>query len=295
MIPFFDLSRLHAPLQSEFTAAFERVMGHGRFILGSEVTDFEAAFAQRVGVSHAIGMSSGTDALLAALMALDIGPGDEVIVPTFTFFATAGAVVRVGATPIFADVDPDTFLIDVEDALALRSKRTRAIIVVHLFGQCAEVAAFQRAGLTVIEDAAQAQGATDVAGVAAGAQGDLACFSFFPTKPLGGMGDGGAVTTADDALADSLKLIRGHGARPKFHHVRIGGNFRLDALQAALLSVKLPHLDGWVRDRQTIALGYRERLSAVVERRRAHRSALSSKRSALVGPFVKSRTLEFFL
>ena len=265
MIPFFDLSRTHGPLEPELTDAFRRVVGHGRFILGPEVESFERAFAEWVGVAHAVGVSSGTDALLATLMALGIGPGDEVIVPTFTFFATAGTVARLGATPRFADVQPGSLLIDPDHALGLRTERTRCVIVVHLFGQCADIRPYRDAGLPVIEDAAQAHGSTDARGVPAGAQSEVACFSFFPTKPLGGFGDAGAVTTNDPALADRLRLVRAHGARPKFHHLRVGGNFRLDALQAALLATKIPYLHGWADERRAVAAAYRAQLGPVVQ------------------------------
>jgi len=256
MIPFLDLNRSHDSLQSEFEAGFQRVLRHGRFIMGPEVAELETTLAERVGVKHALGVSSGTDALLAVLMALEVGPGDEVIVPPLTFYATAGAVVRLGATPVFADVEPDTLLLDPIDVMKRVTERTKAIIPVHLFGQCAAIKPYLEAGITVVEDAAQAMGATNGDGTMAGAQGAAGCFSFFPTKPLGGLGDGGLITTSDDALADRLRKIRVHGARPKFHHTLVGGNFRLDTLQAAMLLVKLPHLDEWNEACQTLAVRY---------------------------------------
>jgi len=266
MIPFLDLARSHEPLTDELESAFRQVMAHGRFIMGPEVRALESALEKRLGVAHALGMSSGTDALLAVLMALDVGPGDEVIVPPLTFYATAGAVVRLGATPVFADVAPDTLLLDPADAMKRVTPRTKAIIPVHLFGQCAEVAPYRDAGLWVVEDAAQAMGATGEFGRLAGAQGLAGCFSFFPTKPLGGFGDGGLITTSDDALAERLRRIRVHGAQPKFHHESVGGNFRLDTLQAALLLVKLPHLDAWNAECGRLAQGYRELLAESVHR-----------------------------
>lgn len=264
MVPFFDLGRIHRPLAAELEAAFRRVLEDGRFIMGPDVAALEAEFAEYVGVEHAIGVSSGTDALLAVLMAYDIGPGDEVLVPSLTFFATAGAVARLGATPVFVDVDPDTLLMDVAQALERVTPATRAVSPVHLFGQCVDLGPLRDAGLVVIEDAAQSHGARDAAGVACGAQGACACFSFFPTKPVGGLGDGGAITTSDPELADRVRLVRTHGARPKFHHLRIGGNFRLDALQAALIRVKLPHTDAWADERRAIHRQYLEQLAPVV-------------------------------
>ena len=264
VVPFVDTRRAHEPLRAALLEAFQRVMDSGHYILGPDVGRLEAEVAADVGVAHAVGVSSGTDALLAALMALDIGPGDEVIVPPMTFFATAGAVARLGATPVFVDVDPGTLLLDPAAALARRTPRTRAVIPVHLFGQCCDLAPYAAAGLAAIEDAAQSQGATDGRGARAGAQGRMGCFSFFPTKTLGGFGDGGMVTTDDAQLARALRQIRAHGASPKFHHPRIGGNFRLDTLQAALLRIKLPHLDAWAEARRTIAARYRARLDGVV-------------------------------
>jgi len=268
MIPFLDLNRSHDALRAEFEAAFQRVLDHGRFIMGPEVNQLEEMLANRLGVTHALGVSSGTDALLAVLMALEVGPGDEVIVPPLTFYATAGAVTRLGATPVFADVNPETLLLHPADTMRRVTPRTKAIIPVHLFGQCADVAPYRDAGLTVVEDAAQAMGATDEFGVQAGAQAMAGCFSFFPTKPLGGMGDGGLITTSNDELAERLRKIRVHGASPKFHHTMVGGNFRLDTLQAAMLLVKLPHLDDWNRTCQRLAQRYTEGLAPAVNNQR---------------------------
>ncbi len=264
MVPFLDLHRMHEPLTDELAAAFRRVLADGRFIMGPDVAALEAEFAPYADAEHVIGVSSGTDALLAVLMALDVGPGDEVLVPTLTFFATAGAVARLGARPIFVDVDPGTLLMDVGQALEKRTDKTRYVIPVHLFGQCVETAELAAAGLEVIEDAAQSHGARNAAGVACGGQGLAACFSCFPTKPLGGFGDAGLVTTSDGGLADAIRLVRTHGARPKFHHLMIGANFRLDALQAALLRVKLPHMERWSHARAAIHAQYVELLEPAV-------------------------------
>ena len=263
MVPFMDLARMHAPLQDAFVTAFERILVDGRYIMGPDVSALEAEVSALLGVNHAIGVSSGTDALLASLMALDIGPGDEVIVPSFTFFATAGVVSRLGATPVFADVDPETLVMDSESALSKLSEKTRAFIPVHLYGQCMDLLPLQETGLPVIEDAAQSMGALNSTGQQAGAVGDMGCFSFFPTKTLGGFGDGGMVVTNNADLADRLRLIRVHGARPKFHHNRVGGNFRLDALQAALLRIKLPHLNRWAQERRDIAARYTQALASL--------------------------------
>lgn len=259
-IPFVNLEQLHAPLQPQLMAACERVLGSQHFIGGPEVTALERALAHLTHTSHAIGVSSGTDALLAALMALEVGPGDEVITTPFTFFATAGCIARTGATPVFADIDAQTFNLDPQAVARALSKKTRAIIPVHLFGQMADMSALKQVceGLDValIEDAAQAIGARDARGVHAGSAGDVGCFSFFPTKNLGGFGDGGVLTCHDEVLAARLRVVCRHGASPKYHHALIGGNFRLDALQAALLAIKLPHLHEWTAQRQQNAAHY---------------------------------------
>jgi dTDP-4-amino-4,6-dideoxygalactose transaminase len=258
-IPLLDLKGQYRPLRDELLGAIARVCDSQRFIGGPEVDAFEREMAALVGASHAVGLSSGTDALLAALMALDIGPGDEVIVPTFSFFATAGCVSRVGATPTFVDVDAATCNIDPAQTAAAITPRTRAIIPVHLYGQCADMdsilASAARAGIAVIEDAAQAIGAT-YQGRQAGSMGTVGCFSFFPSKNLGAFGDAGLLTTSDERLAHEVRLLRNHGAEPKYHHKRIGGNFRLDALQAAVLRVKLPHLAAWSEARRRNAARY---------------------------------------
>jgi dTDP-4-amino-4,6-dideoxygalactose transaminase len=259
MVPLLDLQGQYRPLREQLLAAIARVCDSQRFIGGPEVESFEREMAEYLGVAHAVGLSSGTDALLVSLMALGIGPGDEVITPTFSFFATAGAVSRVGATPKLVDIDPLTCNIDVRAAIAAITVRTRAIVPVHLYGQCASMdplldAAGAR-GIPVIEDAAQAIGAA-YKGRQAGSMGKAGCFSFFPSKNLGAFGDAGLLTTQDEALAHEVRLLRNHGAEPKYFHKRIGGNFRLDALQAAVLRVKLPHLEGWTARRRENADRY---------------------------------------
>jgi len=259
-VPLLDLKAQYAPLREEIRAAMDAVCDAQAFILGQPVADFEAAVARYCQCAHACGVSSGSDALIIALMVEGIGPGDEVIIPTFTFFATAGAVARVGATPVFADVDPETFNLDPADTAAKVTSRTRAIIPVHLFGQtCAMeplLTLARKHRLIVIEDAAQAIGA-EYEGRRAGSLGEYGCFSFFPSKNLGCFGDGGLVTTNDPERARKLVYFRNHGAEPKYYHKYVGGNFRLDALQAAVLSVKLRHLDTWSTARQQNAADYR--------------------------------------
>jgi dTDP-4-amino-4,6-dideoxygalactose transaminase len=258
-VPLLDLQAQYRPIRQELLAAIERVCDSQRFILGPEVEALEAELARTLESPHAIAMSSGTDALLAVLMALGIGPGDEVITSTYSFFATAGCVARLGATPVFVDILPDTFNIDPEAVRAAITPRTRAIVPVHLYGLCADMdplmAAATAAGVPVVEDAAQAIGAR-YRDRQAGSAGVAGCFSFFPSKNLGAFGDGGLVTAGDDTLAHEVALLRNHGAEPKYLHQRIGGNFRLDALQAAVLRVKLPHLEGWTNRRRANAERY---------------------------------------
>ena len=259
-VPLLDLKAQYQPLRDQILEAVTRVCDSQRFIHGPEVEALERELESYLGVHYAVGMSSGTDALLAALMALGIGPGDEVITSTYSFFATAGCVARLGAKPVLVDIDPDTFNIDPDATVNAITARTRTIIPVHLFGQAADLMpilnASTRAGIPIIEDAAQAIGAT-YHDHAVGSFGAIGCFSFFPSKNLGAFGDGGLVTTNDPSLAHRLRLIRNHGMEPKYYHHLVGGNFRLDALQAAVLRVKLPHLESWTAGRQRNALRYR--------------------------------------
>jgi dTDP-4-amino-4,6-dideoxygalactose transaminase len=259
-----DLKPQNSALETELHDAFMRVLRSGYFILGPEVERFERALAEFTGAKHALGVSSGTDAILVALMALGIGPGDEVLCPSFTFFATAGCVSRVGATPVFVDSCPVCFNIDVRDAVRKITPRTKAILPVHLFGQSADMDGVldlaRQHGLRVIEDTAQAMGAT-YRGKQVGTFGEFGTISFFPTKNLGALGDAGAVVTNDDALFAKAKILRMHGMDPKYYHQIIGGNFRLDALQAAMLSVKLPHFNSYTEKRRRNAALYTERLA----------------------------------
>jgi dTDP-4-amino-4,6-dideoxygalactose transaminase len=260
-VPLLDLRPQYQALKSDIDAAIARVVESQHFILGAEVEALEAEVAAYSGAAHGVGMSSGTDALLAALMACDVGAGDEVIVPAYTFFATAGVVARLGAQPVFVDIDPVTYNLLPAATAAAITARTKAIIPVHLYGRMAELdpimAAAAGQGIAVIEDAAQAIGASDAQGRRAGAIGDMGCFSFFPSKNLGGFGDGGMTVTQDEATSQKLKMLRMHGMEPKYHHAIVGGNFRLDALQAAVLRVKLRHLDGWSEARRRNADTYR--------------------------------------
>ena len=265
-VPLLDLNAQNLALEEELKAAFERVLRSGQFILGPEVAGFEKKIADLAGVKHAIGVSSGTDGILLALMALDVKPGDEVICPSFTFFATAGCVSRVGATPVFADSCPYCFNIDVADAARRVTPRTKALLPVHLFGQSADMDAVmdlaRDRGLPVIEDAAQSMGAT-YRGRQLGSIGTFGMFSLFPSKNLGGFGDGGVLVTNDDTLAERARMLRAHGAKPKYFHKYVGGNFRLDPLQAALLSVKLPHYDEYTAGRRRNAAAYAEKLARI--------------------------------
>ena len=260
-VPLLDLEAQYRPIRSEVLAAITRVCDSQRFILGPEVEALENELAQRIGAAHAVTMSSGTDAILAVLMALGVGAGDEVITPTFSFFATAGCVSRLGATPVFVDIDPATYNVDPAAVRRAITPRTKAIMPVHLYGLMADMDAILAigadTGIPVIEDACQAIGAEDD-GRQAGTLGVAGCFSFFPSKNLGAFGDAGLVTTNDDGLGHELKMLRNHGAEPKYFHKRIGGNFRMDALQAAVLRVKLPHLSRWTQMRQANAAAYRE-------------------------------------
>ncbi len=276
-VPLLDLKLQYASLKKELDEALIRVAESQYFILGPEVDKLEKALASYLGVKHGIGVSSGTDALLIALMAIGVEPGDEVILPTFSFFATAGVVSRMNAVPVFTDIDPVTFNIDPADMARKITPKTKAVIPVHLYGQCADMEGidfglrmsdFELGGgaayvnkktgqkIYVIEDGAQAIGAQYKDGKRAGTFGAVGCYSFFPSKNLGGFGDGGLVVTNDDELGELLKIMRVHGGKPKYYHKVIGGNFRLDALQAAVLSVKLPHLDDWSEKRRENAEYY---------------------------------------
>ncbi|MCC6806223.1 MAG: DegT/DnrJ/EryC1/StrS family aminotransferase [Deltaproteobacteria bacterium] len=242
--------------------AFDRVLTSGHYILGPEVEALEKACAEYCGTKHALGVSSGSDALIMALLALNVGPGDEVICPTYSFFATAGAIWRIGAKPVFVDVDPHTFNIDVKAAERAITKKTKALMPVHLFGQCADMNALAKLSLPIIEDAAQAIGA-EYDGKRAGSMGAIGCFSFFPSKNLGALGDAGFVTTNDAALHEQLRILRVHGGKSEYHHAVVGGNFRIDALQAALIAVKLPHLDASTKKRQQNAALYTKLLGGL--------------------------------
>lgn len=261
-----DLKRQYESIREEINTAVLEVIASQSFVLGPFVESFENSIAQFCCVKHAIGVSSGTDAILLALMACGIKNGDEVITTPFTFFATAGSIARLGAIPVFVDIDPFTYNIDVTKIAAAISKKTKAILPVHLYGQCASmdvILEIARAnGLMVIEDAAQAIGAV-YRGKNAGSLGDVGCFSFYPTKNLGGYGDGGLVTTHDDKLAEFVKVLRVHGSKPKYYHSYVGINGRLDAIQAAVLSVKLKHLNGWSEKRRVIAAYYNEHLKGL--------------------------------
>ena len=259
-VPLLDLGAQYATIRQEVERAVLRVLDEQRFILGPEVQGLEAEVADHSGVTHAVGVSSGTDALLMAMMALGVGAGDEVITTTYSFFATAGSIVRLGARPVLVDIEPETFNIDPRGVAARITPRTRAILPVHLFGRCADLDRLAQVapGIPLVEDAAQAIGAR-WRGKQAGALGTLGCFSFFPSKNLGGCGDGGMITTDDDQLAETLRALRVHG-RPvheRHHHLHVGGNFRLDALQAAILRVKLRHLGRWTAARRDNAGRYR--------------------------------------
>ena len=264
-VPLLDLKPQYETIKDEVLSVTADLFETQYFILGEYVERLEEEIADYCQTKNAVGVSSGTDALLISLMAADIGPGDEVITSPYTFFATVGSIVRVGATPIFVDIEEDTYNID---PLALRDRitsRTRAIIPVHLYGQCCEmetIVELARAhDIVVIEDAAQAIGA-EYHGRRAGGMGDMGCFSFFPSKNLGAFGDGGIVTTSSDALCEKLKVLRVHGSYPKYYHRVIGGNFRLDAFQAAIVLIKLPYLDRWTEGRRSNARHYRELFKA---------------------------------
>jgi dTDP-4-amino-4,6-dideoxygalactose transaminase len=269
-MPMIDLAGEYREIKSEIDSAVQRVLDSGHFILGDEVDALEQEIAAYLGVRHAIGVASGSDALLLALMALDVGPGDKVITTPFSFFATASCIVRLGAVPVFCDIDHRTFDLDPESVRkylqASYTSAVKAIIPVHLYGQCCDMdPLFGLAatyGIKIVEDCAQSFGST-YKGRQSGGMGDIGCFSFFPTKNLGAYGDGGMVTTNDDGLAEHVRMLRVHGARHKYHHEELGINSRLDAMQAAILRVKLAHVDEWTERRRVLAAVYDRELSAI--------------------------------
>jgi dTDP-4-amino-4,6-dideoxygalactose transaminase len=251
-VPLLDVNAQNTPLRAAILAAVARVVDKGGFILGPEVDGFERELAAALGARRAVGLSSGTDALLVALTALGVGAGDEVVTTPFSFYATVGCIARLGARPVFADIEPGTFNLDAAAAASACGPKTRALIPVHLFGRPATLPSVT---VPVVEDSAQSIASCPVAGIAS-------CLSFFPSKNLGGMGDGGALVTNDDAFADKVALLRAHGSKPKYVHHLVGGNFRLDALQAAILRVKLPHLAAWTASRRRNAERYRRLFAA---------------------------------
>jgi dTDP-4-amino-4,6-dideoxygalactose transaminase len=258
-VPLFDLQAQYAELRPELHAALEKVLASGQVILGQEVAQLEDEIAAYCGASHGVGCGSGTDALSLALHGLEIGPGDEVILPTFTFFATAGSVCRTGARPVFVDIDPATYNLDPYQVESKITPRTRALLIVHLFGQCADMTGLWQIGarrhLPIIEDAAQSLGG-EYQSKRAGSLGVVGCLSFYPTKNLGAYGDAGMTVTSDPALAARMACLRVHGMEPKYFHKHLGWNARIDALQACMLRVKLPRLDGWISRRQEAAARY---------------------------------------
>ena len=258
-VPLLDLKEQNASLRPEIEAGLGRVLNTNGFILGGEVAELEKELAVYCGVKYAIGCASGSDAILLALMALDVGPGDEVITTPYSFFATVSSITRLGAVPVFVDIDPVTYNLDAPQVEAKITSKTKAIEPVHLYGQCADMAALKtiadKHGIAVVEDAAQAIGAEED-GVQAGAMSAIGCFSFYPSKNLGGMGDGGFLTTNDNALAKKLLALRVHGSEEKYYHKYVGLNSRLDGFQGAVLRVKLPHLDSWTDARRTNAGNY---------------------------------------
>src|SRR4051794_36879896 len=257
-VPLFDTSTPLAPLRDQLVAKLGEVLDGGRYILGPEVAAFEREFGEYLGARHAVGVANGTDALTLALRALGVGPGDEVVVPSFTFYASAEAIPHTGARPVFCDVDPETFCVTPETVRAVLTPRTKAVIAVHLFGNVAPVEEIEALGVPVLEDAAQAAGTVLDDGRRPGALGTIATFSFYPSKNLGAFGDGGAVTTGDATLAETVRTLRFHGSRDKQSFELIGHNSRLDELQAGILRVQLPHLDGWADGRRAAARAYEQ-------------------------------------
>ncbi len=256
-VPLFDTSTPVHGLREELREAIARVLDSERYILGPEVSAFEAEFAAYCGAAHAVGVANGTDAITIALRAMGVGPGDEVVVPSFTFYASAEAIPPTGATPVFCDIDPDTYCVTAETVRAALSPRTKAVIAVHLFGNVAPVAEIEALGVPVLEDAAQAAGST-IDEQRPGALGTAATFSFFPSKNLGGFGDGGMITTSDAAVAERARTLRFHGSHDKVTYEQVGYNSRLDELQAAILRVQLPHLDAWADGRRRVGRHYED-------------------------------------
>jgi dTDP-3-amino-3,4,6-trideoxy-alpha-D-glucose transaminase len=257
-VPLFDTSTPLAGLRDELRAAVERVLDSERYILGPEVSAFERELAAYCGCAHAVGVANGTDALTIALRAMGVGPGDEVVVPSFTFYASAEAIPPTGARPVFCDIDPDTYCVTAETVRAALTPRTKAVVAVHLFGNVAPIAEIEALGVPVLEDAAQAAGSTAADGARPGALGAAATFSFFPSKNLACFGDGGMITTSDEALAERARVLRFHGSRDKVTYEQVGYNSRLDELQAAILRVQLPHLDEWAKGRRRAGQHYEQ-------------------------------------
>src|SRR4051795_8448658 len=262
-VPLFDTRTPVAPLRGRIDEAIAGVLDDQRYILGPNVSAFEEEWAAYCGARHAIGVGNGTDAITIALRALGVGPGDEVVVPSFTFYASAEAIPPTGATPVFCDVDPDTMCVTAETVQAALTPRTKAVIAVHLFGNVAPIKEIEALGVPVLEDAAQAAGSTSADG-RPGALGTIATFSFYPSKNFGCFGDGGAITTRDAALAERVRTLRFHGSADKVDYVEVGYNSRLDELQAAILRVQLPHLDRWAEARATAGDAYASALAGLV-------------------------------
>src|ERR1039458_1600061 len=256
-VALFDTSSTLAPLRSELRAAIDRVLDSERFILGPEVAAFEQEFAAYCGAEHAVGVANGTDAITIALRAMGVGPGDQVVVPSFTFYASAEAIPPTGATPVFCDIDPATYCVTAETVRAPLTPRTKAVIAVHLFGNVAPVAEIEALGVPVLEDAAQAVGSDSAAG-RSGALGAAATVSFYPSKNLGAFGDGGMILTSDAKVAEQARILRFHGSRDKVDYEQLGYNSRLDELQAAIMRVQLPHLEKWAEGRRQAGVHYEQ-------------------------------------
>lgn len=256
-VALFDTAATLEPLRGQLRAAIDGVLGSERFILGPEVAAFERELAAYCGASHGVGVANGTDAITIALRAMGVGPGDEVVVPSFTFYASAEAIPPTGARPVFCDIDPDTYCVTTETVRAALTPRTKAVVIVHLFGNVAPVAEIEALGVPVLEDAAQALGSESAAG-RPGALGRAATFSFYPSKNLGCFGDGGMIVTADEQIAEQARILRFHGSRDKVDYEQLGYNSRLDELQAAIMRVQLPHLEAWAEGRREAGRHYEE-------------------------------------